>query len=274
MGERPIQNLRRIVAHSLLHRPLMEYRARIAARRIKHTDVRREGSTIYIVSPYKTGTTYIDSLWDENISKHEPFQLYSLRDLKKDFVRNFRKREILLNLKLECSGFFSLFLDKLPKSTIPHKYIYILRPPSKWVGSVMKHFYGLRTIGYNYINEYYWKQLLSHDMLPVLINGKQKEIEKLADDLYKIYFKLLADAEHNPDISFVELKNLDQLALRLGERIGVRPDFSRAWKRVGKQKPDFKIPIRPDMDEKYELLLRDLPKERFFPLDLGSINLD
>ena len=54
-------------------------------------ELQPHSNTIYIVSPYKTGTTYIDSLWNESVSKHGLFQLYSLRDLGQNFEEDFLK---------------------------------------------------------------------------------------------------------------------------------------------------------------------------------------
>jgi len=226
-------------------------------------ELQPHSNTIYIVSPYKTGTTYIDSLWNESVSKHEPLQLYSLRGLGQNFEEDFLKREALLDLKIECSGFWSLFLERLPKPETLYKYIYVLRPPSEWVTSVIKHFYGLRTIGYNYINDYYWIRLLGYDMLPVLKNGKEAEIYKLISDLYQINFDILQSALKNQAIFFVNMEDLDSLAIKLGQIIGIEPNFDQSWRRVAKHKPHFKIPLDLEMDKKYQIWLKSIPERRF-----------
>lgn len=266
MKEQSFYKLKSLITHSPLHKPLMEWRAKRADNKIKRTQAAKDPRTIYIVSPYKTGTTYIDSLWDESISKHEPFQLYSLRDMEKDFESNFYKRENVLDLKLECSGFLTLFLEKLPKTTMQSKYIYILRPPSKWVGSVIKHFYGLRNIGYNYINEYYWKRLLGYDMLPIIEKKEKGKLNNLVQDLYQLYFDFLTKAEKNTAIFFVQLENIDNLAVKLGERIGVAPNFEKSWKRESKNKLKIDLPLNKAEDEKYNQFIKELPQDRFYPL--------
>jgi hypothetical protein len=94
----------------------------------------------YIVSPYRTGTTYLASLWNKDIARHEPAHMYTLKYfVKSNISKTFLKRSALLDIKIEASGAFSLILDKLEKLD-EAEYIYILRPPSDWIKSVINHF--------------------------------------------------------------------------------------------------------------------------------------
>lgn len=222
-------------------------------------------NTIYVVSPYKTGTTYLDSLWNERVSRYEPFHVYTLNFIEQNLSHNFPRRKSLLNLKLETTGALSLFLRDLPKPNQPYSYLYILRPPSKWIHSVIKYWSLRQNHNWDYINEFFWKRLLHYDMKEVIANNDKQGMKKLVDDLEKIYFNLLNDALSNQAIYFVEIKDLDELAISIGKRIGIPPDFDRSWKRVTKKIPELTIPLDKKIDEKYEYFLDNHLKERLYP---------
>lgn len=131
-------NLKLFIGKTRLYKPLRRLRS-ILFSGVVFFSRASIAPTVYILSPYKTGTTYVDSLWSNRISKHEPFDVYSLKYFGKEFETTFIKRSRALNLKLECSGFLSLYINELPKITDANRlrYIYILRPPSEWVKSVI-----------------------------------------------------------------------------------------------------------------------------------------
>src|SRR5690554_4116633 len=108
-----IDKLRHKIAYSKLHEPIMRLISQGVGLRIKASKS-IQYPTIYVVSPYKTGTTYLDSLWSDKISRHEPFHFYSLQCLSENFDEKFKKRSNVLKLRLECSGFLSLFITQLP----------------------------------------------------------------------------------------------------------------------------------------------------------------
>jgi hypothetical protein len=91
-------------------------------------------------------------------------------------------------------------------------------------------------------------------------------MEKLIKDLETIYFNFLTDALSNDAIYFVELKNIDLLAEKLGERIGIEPDFEESWKRATKKRSSLKISVCKEADERYHHLLEGPLKERMYPL--------
>lgn len=272
MNENIITKIKHKVVYSPLHKPVLEIIAAVIRYRIERSKPVLY-NTIYIISPYKTGTTYIDSLWNNNISKHEPFHLYSLKYLNQNFNNNFRRRSNKLRLKMECSGFLSMHIEKLPQATVENgiSYIYILRPPNKWVLSVLSHFSYIKDIGYNYIDFYYWTKLLNYSMINVLNSDDKPMLQKLIDDLFIIYFKLLDDAINNQDIYFVELRNINDLAEYIGAKIGVKPNYEKSWKRKSETIFDD-IPVNnSEAEERYRSKLSGIPKSRNISSILSSI---
>jgi hypothetical protein len=103
-------------------------------------------------------------------------------------------------------------------------------------------------------------------MIPLLEDGSEQDLIKVTQDLYKIYFKLLSDAINNEDIYFVKLEDIDQFALKLGESIGVMPDFSKSWKRESTNKSLFTIGNDEEMFKKYQQVIEEIPRIRLFSL--------
>ncbi|WLD24703.1 hypothetical protein NU10_04770 [Flavobacterium dauae] len=223
-----------------------------------------EGSvkTIYVISPYKTGTTYIASLWGEQYAKHEPYHMYSLKYLnKRNFTKNFQQRQNKLNIRIECSGFLSACIEKLPVST---QYIFILRPPISWIQSVLNHFFLLKDLGYNYIDEYYWKKELGYSLQNILLEANQVDLEIMIKDLYRIYLKYIHQCLRHPTVKFVEMKDLDDFAKKLGEEINVTPNFQKSWKRPSKFRYD-KVDVKNIINEDaYNELIGSIPKEKYY----------
>ncbi len=259
------------ITHSPLHKPLKNLLALRDKKRINRSKPELT-PTVYILSPYKTGTTYIDSLWEDSVSQHEPCQVYSLRFLDENFELNFKKRASYLNLKMECSGFLSLFLDKLPQADEKNgiRYFYVLRPPSKWVYSVLSHFMLISDLGYNFIDQFYWHKLLGYSMVEIFKTDNKEELEKLVNDLYKVYFELLEKAFANRDINFVKIEHLNDLAEYLEEQFDISPNFDRSWKRRSKLKFDKVETKYHAEDVAYEKFVQKIPKERLFPLEVND----
>ncbi|GAA4279827.1 hypothetical protein [Gaetbulibacter aestuarii] len=54
--------------------------------------------TLYCISPYKTGTTFLAACYDHSISRHEPMQYCTLKHIDKHFDSFFIKRPALRSL--------------------------------------------------------------------------------------------------------------------------------------------------------------------------------
>lgn len=265
MRNKFISKIHKTLAYTVLHKPLMELRTLVVRRLIYNTGPKLT-PTVYVISPFKTGTTYLASLWNEKISRHEPFDLYSLKYMPNDFEINFSKRANCLNIKLECSGFLSLYIKKLPLSSGSNgiKYIYVLRKPTDWVKSVMTHFDGIKKLGYNYIDLFYWQKLLGYSMNEILLKNDKDASTILVNDIYKLYFKFLEEVYARDDVYFVELNQLDELAQKLGTDFGIAPNFNRSWQRKSESSFRTVETKNPAMDEKYKAFLSAIPSERFY----------
>ena len=110
------------IKYHLLRTPiaksLKNIQARLLYARLPPLKSKIERKTVYSISPYKTGTTYLASCFSEEVVKHEPLHHLSLKMLDENFDSFFVRRMKHLNLKLECSGFMSAYLNKLVKNEI------------------------------------------------------------------------------------------------------------------------------------------------------------
>lgn len=138
--------------------------------------------TVYCISPYKTGTTYLASCFNLDMSKHEPIKHMSLKNLEKDFDSFFIKRLNHLNLKLECSGFWSAYINELAHNKIAKDldYICILRAPSSWVASVINYWHDPERLKlrFQFGNELFWKKKVGVDLLEFQIGINTKKTKK------------------------------------------------------------------------------------------------
>lgn len=149
-----------------------------------------DNMTIYTISPYKTGTTYLSSCFDQTVSKHEPMQYLSLLQLEWYFDHFFVSRLNTLNLKLECSGFWSGYIDELVTHEVAKDlfYICILRDSSSWATSVINYWcrstYVLQR--FDFINELFWKPKTGVDVRKVL-SSNDSERDEMINKLLGFY---------------------------------------------------------------------------------------
>jgi len=212
--------------------------------------------TIYCISPYKTGTTFLSSGFNENVVPHEPLHYFSLKGLDENFHSMFIKRLNYLNLKLEVSGFLSLYVDKLMENDLIKDlhFISILRKPSDWVNSAVNYWKDLGT-NYDYINELYWKEKIGVD----IVNFSSKSKEEQEQDLNRMgdfYLKYTEASFKIKNIDHVHIKDLENyikkdLSLRLKEEVIEENFFRRA-----NTKKDKKYSIKK-YDDMYEVLIAD-----------------
>lgn len=253
--------IKKKLVSTVLHRPFKEIESFFIHLKLKLYGPKSRG-TIYIISPYKTGTTYIASLWDNSLVSHEPYHYYSLKYISKEnFLFNFKRRENSLNLKAECSGFFSMHIENLPDT---NQYIFILRPVVSWVQSVLNHFYSLKDLGFNYIDEYYWKKILGYSIIDVLVEKNPEKLNGLVSDLHEEYLKIIREALKKMPVSFVNMKDLDRLAEKLGDVIGVSPDFDKSWQRKSENKYDTIDIHQIITNDEFDKLVESIPLNRFY----------
>ena len=213
--------------------------------------------TVYCLSPYKSGTTFLASSFDSSVSSHEPMQYLSLKLFEKDFDRYFIPRLNKLNLKLECSPYFSAYIDELANHEVGREltYLCILREPTSWVSSVV-NFYNrpyARAMTFEYENELFWKRKVGVDVRNIFRPDgeiKEEELQKIIE----FYFRFTENTLQLSNVHYVRLKDMKRALPAIGKLIGAEPDFSKSWKR--ETKPEEKIfrYTNEDLDKKYDLL--------------------
>jgi hypothetical protein len=224
-----------------------------------------ELKTVYCISPYKTGTTYLASCFSPEISQHEALLHFSLKYLDRDFDSIFIKRMNYLNLKLECSGFFSAYVNELAKNEIAKnlKYICILRPPSSWVTSVINHWHRPEALAsvFEYSNELFWVKRVGVNLHDFQIGVDTKKNQEIVDKLIQFYFDFTKKTRLLNNVTYIELKELDEKLSYVESIIGEPPT-------IAKKRRKRKAPSKPfiykneSIDKEYEFLTKKLIEER------------
>lgn len=217
--------------------------------------------TIYCISPYKTGTTYISTCFNNDIALHEPMQYASLTELNKDFDALFLKRLNTLNLKLECSGFWSGYIDELAKHKFAKDltYICVVRRPSSWVTSVVNYWSRSRHVleRYDFINDLFWKPKAGVDIRTILSSDevdREASIKKLLD----FYMDFTRQTRKLDGVVYIHLNELRDYMPAIGDLIDEKPNFDSAWRRENKGK-SF-VYVNPEIDKEYEELIESFTK--------------
>jgi len=257
-----MDKLKKIVLKSFLAKPSKDLEAFIQERKIKANNNQsiKGYKTIYCISPYKTGTTFLSSCYDNLIAKHEPAQYCTLKNLSKNFNFFFIRRLNVLNLKLECSGYLSAYVKELSENEISKKltYICLLRSPSSWVTSVVNYWETLSFLKFDYINEYFWKQKLGIDMVAFKnYNSQEKDIA--INKMIKFYLNYLKQTRELDNVHYIDLKKVNDFLPKLDLILEEEAKLSSAWKRENKSKK-FKYENK-EADNKYEILVSQLKEE-------------
>lgn len=259
-------NIKRKLLTSVFAKQAKDIEALLQKRKLKgSTDEITGNRTVYCVSPFKTGTTYLSTAFDNKISDQRPMLYLSMSEFEKDFNAFFLKRLNSLNLKLECSGFFSAYIDELAAHPIAKEleYICILRSPSSWITSVINH-WGLHQFQerkFEYITECFWKPKVGVDIRNVLDSNNQIKDDKAIDKLVKFYFEYTENTKKLKNMHYVGMKELEAFLPTVGKMIGEVPNVQDTWQRKTKDKKfEFKdeaidleycelvSSIKPDMD--------------------------
>ena len=217
----------------------------------------KNNRTLYCISPYKTGTTFLAYCYDQKISQHEPMHYYTLKNIDNNFDTFFIKRLNALDLKLECSGFLSVYIDQLSKNKITKdlSYVCILRKPSAWINSVLNYWPNLEYLKFDYINTYFWENKVGVDLLR-FHDKNQKEKEEIIDKLLDFYFNYLKETKKLKNIDYYDLLDLDKNLPKIDEQINEKSVINKSKTRKNKKKP-FNYQ-NPEVDLKYLELIKTL----------------
>lgn len=223
-----------------------------------------ERKTVYCISPYKTGTTYLASCFRQEISKHEPAPYHlSLKLLERDFDSFFARRMNYLNLKLECSGFWSAYINELVKNEIARdlEYICILRTPSSWVSSVINYWHTTQLeFKYEFVNELFWKKKVGVDLFEFQIGIDTKKNQEIIDKLIRFYFDFTMNTQLLKNVTYINLKEIDKNLPIIESLIDEDATIDNRWKREAKERL-FKYE-NDTLDKRYEQLIAKLINDK------------
>lgn len=249
--------MKRLLLKTPLAKPLKDVQAsfqKMKLARYPHDRI-LDRKTVYCISPYKTGTTFLSSGFSKNISAHEPLQHVTMLNLERNFDDFFIQRLNYLNLKLECSGFLSAYVNSLAENHITKElqYICILREPGKWITSVLNYWETLDFLNFDFINELFWKKKVNVDLIDFKLKSDVEQatiITNLAD----YYLTFTEDTFKLKNIKHVHLYDLEEFAVNEFS-LSIDEVFSKTnvFKRENKKK---KEPYGNDIaDSKYQDLL-------------------
>ncbi len=208
----------------------------------------------FCISPYKTGTTYVSGLYSgQNNVKHEPMHYTTLKHIESpEFLK---KRSAHLNLDLECSGFFSLYIKEL-RLIFPHSpFLFVARDPASWISSVISYFTKLDgAVYYNYVLRMFFDPITTYPI---------EKFDKLRKDEQSIVIKNLLEfwihvysSALNDELSLiVKIENIDSKASEIANFLNLKSttDFS-AWKRVNRSKSSLEIECFVNIDPYKEIV--------------------
>jgi len=208
-----MNKVKELIGMSPLHKLSIDIKARWDLSKFSDVNDQIMGySTTYCISPYKTGTRYLTGCYRNEVSAHEPMHFLSLRELDKNFDEFFIKRLNTLNLKLECSGFFSAYIDEIAANPLAKdlNYIIILRSPSSWITSAVNYwdYLGKTGLQYRYPNLLFWMNKVGVN-LELLLSASEKDkikgLEKLAD----FYMNFTQKTQQLNNVHYVKIDEID-----------------------------------------------------------------
>lgn len=258
-----IKKIKKFIIRTPLHKIALKIKeTKVAREWVKENKQILGHKTIYSISPYKTGTTYLASSFDDSISQHESMHYTSMKKLNQDFDGYFVRRLNSLNLKLECSGFLSAYIDQIAQNEIAKDltYICVLRKPSSWVTSAVNHHQIVKGAKQHYFwgNELFWKKHVGVDLGNFLmLNENEKMVA--AEKMTEFYLAFTEKTKKLKNVKYVWLKDLQDFLPELEKMIDekAKPENSE------KNKASLKRYVYKNdkVDAAYERLIRELPVE-------------
>jgi hypothetical protein len=151
----------------------------------------------------------------------------------RDFERYFVRRLNSLNLKLECSGYFCAYIDKLAQADIAKDltYICVLRKPSSWVTSVVNHFKIVKENRHYYLwgNELFWKEHVGVNLANFFTSEESEQLEVI-EKMLSFYMNFTRNTEKLKNVHYVWIKDLQRFVPKIGQMIGEEANLSKSRK--------------------------------------------
>lgn len=220
--------------------------------------------TVLCISPYKTGTTFLSSSFDPEISQHEPIHYLTYKLLDKDFDKYFKQRYDYLNLKLECSGSWSAYIDELASNKIAKdlQYLCILRSPSSWITSVINYWNKTNMLKFHFDipHEYFWQDKVGVNLRDFDFEIDSDTNKQIIEKLITYYFEFTEKTSMLKNITYIHLKDISDSIPFVESLLDEKADVKDSWKRENKKK--LFIYKNDDIDKKYEQLTAKLIKSR------------
>ncbi|MCL6266221.1 hypothetical protein [Flagellimonas myxillae] len=232
-----IRKINKLIVQSPLHKTALKLHANKIYRSWSKENSRILGhKTIYSISPYKTGTTFLASCFDYEISRHEPIHHASVKKIGQDFDGYFVRRLNSLNLKLEASGFWSAYIDQLAAHPIGKEltYICVLRKPCSWATSVVNHWYQVKKYGQHYFwtNELYWKKIVGVDLANFFEYSEEEKLE-VVSKLIKFYMSFTEKTAKLENVHYVWIKDLQNFVPTLEQLMEEEAKLEKSEKNTG-----------------------------------------
>lgn len=255
-----IRDINKLIVRSPLHKTALQLNAKKIYRKwSKENSKILDNKTIYSISPYKTGTTYLASCFRYAISRHEPIHHASVKKMGEDFDGYFVRRLNSLNLKLEASGFWSAYIDELANHEIGKDltYVCVLRKPCSWATSVVNHWYQVKRYGQHYFwtNELFWKKIVGVD-LANFFNYTEEEKLEVVSKLIKFYMSFTEKTGQLKNVHYVWIKDLQSFVPTLEELMGEEARMEQSEKNTGLMK-QF-VYENKEIDDEYMQLVNKL----------------
>lgn len=267
------KTIKQYLLKSYFAKGIKDIQARILYVQIPRLKSKIGRKTVYCISPYKTGTTYLASCFNSELSTHEPLHHLSLKFLDKNFDSFFARRMKHLNLKLECSGFWSAYINELSENTIAKdlEYICILRPPSSWVTSVINHWHRPQKFEFKfeYSIELFWKRKVGVDLHAFQMGSNTKKNNEIIDKLIRFYIDFTKKTSLLKNVTYIKLKEIDKNLSDVESLIHETSTNRNRRKREAKHKPfAYK---NESIDAEYEFLTAKLIDESNLLSSMHSI---
>lgn len=252
--------LKKLIVRSPLHPLAIRIKSWWITRKwSKESDDKLKLNTVYCISPYKTGTTFLASCFSDDVSRHEPLHYTSIHRLNQNFEQYFVSRLNFLELKLECSGFLSAYVDKLAQTeaTKDLRYICILRKPSEWVTSVVNHHKKVKDSQHHFFwgNELFWKKHAGVDLASFFSLQESKKLQMI-ENLIDFYMSFTKKTKKLKNVEYIWLEDLEDTLPEIGALLNEEVQLAKSKRNKAIKKAY--VYRNDQIDAQYEQLVQEL----------------
>ena len=169
----------------------------------------------------------------------------------------------MLNLKLECSGSWSAYVEELSKNKIARtlNYVCILRSPSSWITSVINYWNkpSMLKFYFDIPHEHFWQEKVGVNLREFEFDLESKKNQDMINKLIDFYFDFTEKTSLLKNITYIRLKDIKDSLPLVESLIKEKASPEDSWKRANDKK-QFKY-SNEVIDQKYKDLTDRLIKE-------------